>query len=97
MHGMHTTSPQPDHLIHNLPSNSTEAAKGCVATVLEASSSSCTLNFCAPSTPCPSSASASLEAGSQILLPKERRLERPHKNLNILFQSPRSGDWTVIW
>ena len=41
--------------------NSTDAANCGVAPVLGASSSFCTLNSCAPSTPCTSSASASLE------------------------------------
>ena len=48
----------------NLSSNSTEAANSVLAPVLEASSSSCTLNFCAPSTPGSSSASATLKTGS---------------------------------
>ena len=77
----------------NLPSNSTEAAKGCVASVLASSSSNSlaparlaltgcltavdpaaamphvcndTLSRCAPSTPCPSSASANFKTGSQL-------------------------------
>src|SRR3990167_2564372 len=50
----------------NLSSQSTEAANGFVAPVLEASSSSCTLNFCAPWTPCPSSPSANSKTGSKI-------------------------------
>ena len=50
----------------NLSSNSTEAAKGCVSPVLGSSSTSCTLSSCAPSTSCPSSASANLKTGSQF-------------------------------
>ena len=53
----------------NLSSKSTAAAKGFVAPVLKASSSFCTLNFCAPSTPCPSSASATLKTGFKPFLP----------------------------
>ena len=49
----------------NLYSCSTEAANNFVAPVLEASSSFCTLNFCAPSTPCSSSASATMNRGSK--------------------------------
>ncbi|HLB33870.1 MAG: hypothetical protein A3F67_00730 [Verrucomicrobia bacterium RIFCSPHIGHO2_12_FULL_41_10] len=49
----------------NLPSNSTDPANCFVAPVLEASSSSCHSNFSAPSTPCPSSASATLKTGSK--------------------------------
>ena len=50
----------------NLPSYSTEAAKDYVAPVLAPSSIVHTLSCCAPSTPYPSSASASLKAGSQM-------------------------------
>ncbi|OHE75550.1 MAG: hypothetical protein A3F67_01760 [Verrucomicrobia bacterium RIFCSPHIGHO2_12_FULL_41_10] len=49
----------------NLSSNSTEAANGFVAPVLEASSSSCHSNAQEPSTPRPSSASATLKIGSK--------------------------------
>ena len=50
--------------VQNLTSHSTEAAKGFVATVLGASRIAHTLSSCAPSTPCPSSASANVKAGS---------------------------------
>lgn len=50
--------------IQNSSSNSTETAKEGVAPVLESSSTSCTLRFCAPSTPSPSSASASFKTSS---------------------------------
>src|SRR3990167_9569042 len=63
-------------LAKNLPPQSTEAAKGVVAPVLEASSSSCTLNFCAPSAPCPSSASATLKTGSKTAEVQAIRNER---------------------
>ncbi len=45
----------------NLSSHSTEAAKNCVAPVLEASSINYTLSSCAPSTPCSSSSSANMK------------------------------------
>ncbi len=50
----------------NLSSHSTEAANGCVAPVLGASSTLSTLLSCAPSTPCTSSASANLKTGSNF-------------------------------
>ena len=48
----------------NLLSHSTEAAEDCVATVLGASRTLSPLSSCAPSAPCPSSASASVKSGS---------------------------------
>ncbi|OHE78388.1 MAG: hypothetical protein A3F67_09690 [Verrucomicrobia bacterium RIFCSPHIGHO2_12_FULL_41_10] len=58
----------------NLHSCSTEAVNNFVAPVLKASSSSCTLNFCAPSTPCSSSASATMNTSSQhIALDRMRK------------------------
>ena len=49
----------------NVRSSSTVAAKGFVAPGLEASSINDTLSSCAPLTPCPSSAAASLNTGSE--------------------------------
>jgi ATP-dependent exoDNAse (exonuclease V) beta subunit len=49
----------------NLYSNSTETTNNSVAPVLASSSTSCTLRVCAPSAPCSSSVSATLNAGSE--------------------------------
>ena len=51
--------------VKNLYSCSTEAANNCVVSVLTPSSSFCTLSRCAPSTPCSSSASATINTGSK--------------------------------
>ena len=71
----------------NLPSKPTEAAKCFVAPGLEASSSFCTLNFCAPSTSCSSSASATLQTGSQIL--------GGDTNLEVLSKKARQSNLTT--
>ncbi|HLB32798.1 MAG: hypothetical protein A3F67_07500 [Verrucomicrobia bacterium RIFCSPHIGHO2_12_FULL_41_10] len=78
----------------NLSSNSTDAANSFVAPVLEASSSSCTLNFCAPSTPCSSSASASFKVGSTnsnvgFLYTDEDKLDRWGRRCDPFFKP----DW----
>jgi hypothetical protein len=52
-------------LAKNLSSKSTDAANNCVAPVLASSSIDYTLSRCAPSTPCSSSASATLKTGSE--------------------------------
>ena len=52
-------------LSENLSSKSTDAANNCVAPVLASSSIDYTLSRCAPSTPCSSSASATLKTGSE--------------------------------
>ena len=51
--------------LQNLSSQSTTAAKSFVAPVLEASSINYTLSSCAPSTPCSSSATATLKTASK--------------------------------
>ena len=56
--------------------NSTSAVNCGVAPVLEVSSSSCTLNFSAPSTPCTSSAEASL--GRSLLIRQLDQWEQDH-------------------
>lgn len=60
--------------IENLPSNSTEAAKNIVAPVLAAASTSSTPLCSAPSTPCSSSASATVKTDFEDVVLEEKKV-----------------------